>query len=102
MGFRDKYPVRTKVAVHNKVLEQDSNSSYVDCDVTFETCRAIELNSSPTYVAQNKTRKEARMMAVLLYGNETWISSRRGYIGAEITYAYLKSVKRVYKARPTS
>ena len=46
MAFKGKNPVRSKMLVNGKILEQASHFSYLGCDVSFKFDNDIEKESS--------------------------------------------------------
>ena len=36
MAFHGKYPIRTKICIENKIIQQVSHSKYLGCDVRYD------------------------------------------------------------------
>ncbi|PSN58388.1 hypothetical protein C0J52_12974 [Blattella germanica] len=94
MTFKGRDPIRSKIILENKVLEQVSHFKYLGCDITYSESIEI-LNRTHKFQAvcgcinrtlRNKTRKDTQLrfyntitLPQLVYGSETW-THRRKYI----------------------
>jgi hypothetical protein len=92
MACKGKYPVRTKIVIEDKTLEQVNNFKYLGYDVTFleETDIDAKIKKFQNICGtirrtlKEKTRKDTQIkfcqvMAVptLLYGSECWTMRKR-------------------------
>lgn len=92
MAFKGKYPVRTKIVIEGKILEQVKHFKYLGCYVSYE--KEIDLDEKLNRFRsicgtihrnlKNKTRKETRVkffntvaIPVLMYGNEIRVMSEK-------------------------
>ncbi|PSN32209.1 hypothetical protein C0J52_24601 [Blattella germanica] len=91
MAFKGRDPIRSKIILENKVLEQVSHFKYLGCDITYSDSIEI-LNRTHKFQAvcgcinrtlRNKTRKDTQLrfyniiaLPQLLYGSETWTHRR--------------------------
>ena len=91
MAFKGKSPVRSKIVLDNKTLEQVSHFRYLGCDISYDRERDIDekinrfqmICGTINRSLKDKVRKETKLklyktMAVpmLLYGSETWVESK--------------------------
>lgn len=92
MAHSGKFPIRTKIIVDNKPLEQVSHFDYLGCNITYDVDRDINNKISKfqwicgtiNRTLKNKTRKETKLkfyktmaVPVLTYGSESWIIKER-------------------------
>ena len=92
MAHYGKFPVRSKIVVENKVLEQVSSFSYLGSDISLDIDKDIEKKTNKfqhicgtiNKTLKNKVTKSTKLklyktMAVplILYGSESWIERKR-------------------------
>ena len=108
LAFRGKEPIRCKIAIENKPVEQVSSFKFLGChmglhnedDIKTKTEKFNYINGTIRRTLKNKTRKETmikfyKVMSVpaITYGSETWIinkSDKRKIQSAEMRF--LRSV----------
>lgn len=108
MAHKGKHPVRSKVVIENKILEQVSYFDYLGCNVSYDRDKDIEnkLNKfqlicgTINRTLQNKTRKDTKLkfykimaVPVLMFGSESWILQERDR--SKIQSAEMKFLRRV-------
>ena len=92
MAFHGKWPIRSKIVVENKILEQVSNFKYLGCDITYDydqdlqqkvsrfnmICGAIN-RSLRNRARKNTLLKFYKVMAIpaLAYGSEAWVLTKK-------------------------
>ena len=42
MAFKDKEPVRTKLVIDNKLIQQVQQFAYLECDITYDYDQAVQ------------------------------------------------------------
>ncbi|XP_075210156.1 protein spaetzle 4-like [Lycorma delicatula] len=107
MAFLEKFPIKSKIILGDKILEQVSHFNYLGCDITYENDRDCNKKISRFQAicgtirrtlhrkVLNETQmKFYKVMAVraLLYGSEGWILSKRQLSkiqAMEMTYLHL-------------
>jgi hypothetical protein len=88
MAFSGKDPVRSKICINNKTLEQVNTFNYLGCTLSYEgekdmpskiskfvqTIGVINQVLKPSLVQQHTTSNIYRTLArpVLIYGSEAW------------------------------
>lgn len=87
MAFKGSYPVRTKIILENKAIEQVSKFNFLGCEITYTTETDINnklnkfnyITGTLKRTLKNKARKDSliklyKTMAVptITYGSETW------------------------------
>lgn len=92
MAFLGSYPIRTKIVLNNKTIEQVNTFKYLGCNVTYNKSREIDdkLNAFNYFCGTirrtlgRKVRKETllkfyKVMALpaLLYGCENWVLRKK-------------------------
>ena len=108
MAFQGKYPVRSKIIVNNKPIEQVSNFTYLGCDTSYNYDNDMEnkinkfqaICGTINRTLNNKTRKDTRIkfyktmaVPVLMYGSESWINTKKG--DSKIQAAEMRFLRRV-------
>jgi hypothetical protein len=91
MAFKGKYPVRSKIMINNKTIEQVKNFNYLGCDISYNYDDDLQnklhkfqyICGTIKRTLINKTRKytqlkfyKAMAVPVLLYGCENWALNR--------------------------
>jgi hypothetical protein len=91
MALEGKYPVRSKIMIKNKIIEQVKNFNYLGCDISYNYDDDLQnklhkfqyMCSTIKRTQIHKTRKDTllkfyKVMAVpvLLYGYENWALNR--------------------------
>lgn len=110
MAFRGKYPIRTKIIIDDKVIEQVKHFNYLGCDITYEYSNDMKTKlqrfqhtcGTINKYLRNKTRKETllkfyKVMAVpqLLYGCESWTIRKQDKMKIQASeMKFLRRVKR--------
>jgi hypothetical protein len=108
MAFKGRYPVRTKIVIGNKIIEQVNSFNYLGNMVSYEkeldTDNKLHNYLKITGILNNvfrpqKSLKETRIklhnklaLPVLLYGSETW--AIKGRDARRITAAVMKYMRR--------
>lgn len=92
MAFLGSYPIRSKIVLNNKIIEQVNTFKYLGCNVTYNKSREIDekLNAFNYFCGTirrtlgRKVRKETllkfyKVMALpaLLYGCENWVLRKK-------------------------
>lgn len=108
MAFLGKSPIRTKIVLYEKPIEQVSHFRYLGCDISYEPDRDVTdkvhrfqwICGTIHRTLKNKTRKDTKMklyktMAVpsLVFGSETWIDTSK--TKSQIQSAEMKFLRRV-------
>jgi hypothetical protein len=108
MAYKGKYPVRTKIAIEDKTLEQVNHFRYLGYDVTFleetdidaKIKKFQDICGTIRRALKGKTRKDTQIkfyqvMAVptLLYGSECWTMRKRDAKTTSSRNAILKICK---------
>lgn len=109
MAFKGKYPVRCKIVVNDKIIEQVSNFVYLGCDVSYDRPKDLRnkvnrfqaICGTISRTLRRKARKETmlkfyKVLAIptLVYGSEVWVIGKKEE--QSITTAemrFLRSVK---------
>lgn len=105
MAFCGKSPVRTKIVVDNKIIEQVSSFNYLGCEIGHDEDTNKKLSKFQSVCGiihrtmKNKTRKETRIkfyntmaIPVLLYGSESWVPKKSTY--TQLQSAEMKFLRR--------
>lgn len=92
MAFHGKYPIRSKIIINEKPIEQVSHFCYLGTDISYNKDRDIEIKiqrfehicGTINRTLSNKTRKDTKIklykvMAtpILMYGSESWVPSQK-------------------------
>ncbi|KAK9877518.1 hypothetical protein WA026_018626 [Henosepilachna vigintioctopunctata] len=109
MAFKGKEPIRTKIIIENKCIEQVSHFTYLGCDITYDYDDDMvkklhnfqRICGTLSRTLRRRTRKETqiklyKVMATptLLYGSETWTLNTRDLSRIQAAeMRYLRSVK---------
>ena len=112
MAFLGKDPVRSKIVLNDKPIEQVSHFRYLGCDISYEPDRDIEekvnkfqmICGTINRTLKNRTRKDTKIklyktMAVpsLMFGRETWVNTTRNQSkiqSAEMKFLRVKGCSR--------
>ncbi|XP_039275024.1 uncharacterized protein LOC120349129 [Nilaparvata lugens] len=91
MAFKGKYPIRSKIVIDNKVLEQVSQFSYLGCEISYKDeldvekkvgrfqmiCGSISRTLGKKATTSTIMKCYKTMAApLLLYGSESWVTSK--------------------------
>lgn len=114
MAFQGTRPIRSKIVLENKVIQQLKHFSYLGCDISYDYDEDINNKVSKfqgicgtiNRTLRNKVRKETQLkfykvlaVPVILYGSESWILRRKDE--SKITAAemrFLRSVEGVSRS----
>ena len=108
MAFKGKDPIRSKIVIEDKILEQVSDFKYLGCEISFKYDKDIEQKVNKFQAIcgtiqrtfKNKIRKETKMkfykvmaLPTLLYGSETWVPTQK--LNSKIQAAEMKFLRSV-------
>ncbi|KAJ4428658.1 hypothetical protein ANN_25651 [Periplaneta americana] len=120
MAFLGSYPIRTKIVLNNKTIEQVNTFKYLGCNVTCNKSREIDdkLNAFNYFCGTirrtlgRKVRKETLLkcykvmvLPALLYGCENWVlrkKDERRIEAVEMKFLRLITVHLTAESRPNS
>ncbi|PSN39989.1 hypothetical protein C0J52_25074 [Blattella germanica] len=92
MEFQGTRPIRSKIVLENKVIQQLKHFSYLGCDISYDYDEDINnkvakfqgMCGTINRTLRNKIRKETQLkfhkvlaVPVILYGSESWILRRK-------------------------
>jgi hypothetical protein len=108
MAFLGKEPLRTKIELNGKPIEQVSHFKYLGCDISYEHDRDIGekiqkfqmICGTINRTLKNKARTDTQLkfyktMAVptVMFGSETWTDTKKGY--SKVQAAEMKFLRRI-------
>jgi hypothetical protein len=108
MAFRGRDPIRSKIVINNKIIEQIIANTYLGCLLSYEKCskQTIKIladhRNYQSILKPSKVQKEARLqiyntvaISTLLYGCEIWTLKEQDK--SEITAAEMKFLRKTIK-----
>jgi len=97
MAFKGKHLVRSKIEIDGSILEQVRQFSYLGCELSLEgepdfdkkikrfqgICGTIRKHLKKTRTDTQKKFYKVVARPLLLYGSETWVTTKRDMTGLE-------------------